>query len=174
MGKEGSRARRGTHLRRGCCCWRSPARARVAGTGRLVSGGRARTREKELGLLAWWMRATPSWLRSLVVVLRWPAGSSDERRGDEVRRRSGTCPLDRGLEELLSFGAGHAREPGEEAVASSGERLVLLRQGGGGAREAQGRAFALPSKEAAGSRGSCGMDGLGRWGKRGRWWRHGD
>jgi len=37
-----------------------------------------------------------------------------------VRRRSGTYPLDRGLEELLSFGAGHAREPGGEAAASSG------------------------------------------------------
>ena len=34
------------------------------------------------------------------------------RRGDEVRRRSGVCALDRGLEEHLSFGAGHAREQG--------------------------------------------------------------
>ena len=34
------------------------------------------------------------------------------RRGDEVRRRSGACALDRGLEEHLSFGAGHAREQG--------------------------------------------------------------
>ena len=55
-----------------------------------------------------------------MVVLRWPVGSSDERRGDEVRRRSGTCPLDQGPEELPSFGAGHAREPGGEAAASSG------------------------------------------------------
>ena len=47
-----------------------------------------------------------------------PAGSSDERRGDEVRRRPGACALDRGLEEHLSSGAGHAREQGREAAVS--------------------------------------------------------
>ena len=34
----------------------------------VACGGRARTREKELGLLAWWMRAMPWWLRSPAVM----------------------------------------------------------------------------------------------------------
>ena len=64
-------------------------------------------RVRDGGALAW----------AVVVNLRRgrrPAGTSDERRGDEVRRRSGACALDRGLEEHLSFGAGHARERGRE------------------------------------------------------------